>query len=136
MTSLVYLARLGARLPPWATYTPCSGHRIFLASVMVAAKVLNDMRPKNKQWTRYAVVKGYPWFEFTLRDVNLMERQFLSLLDWDIQVIEDDLFEHFEPLLAPIRWRKQPRQPTCDLFLHVRDHDHDGEQNQDLADND
>lgn len=103
MTSLVFLARLRARLPPVAKGMRCTVHRIFLASLVLAAKNLNDSSPKNKHWARYTAVRGYPGFGFSLAEVNLMERQLLFLLDWDTRVNEEDLFEHFEPFLAPIR---------------------------------
>jgi hypothetical protein len=45
-----------------------------------------------------------------LPEVNLMERQLLYLLDWDTRVAEEDLFEHFEPFLAPIRTRLRLQQ--------------------------
>lgn len=107
MTSLVYLARLQSRLPPVAKGMRCTVHRIFLASLILAAKNLNDSSPKNKHWARYTPVKGYEGFGFALPEVNLMERQLLFLLDWDTRVTEDDLFEHFEPFLAPIRFQLQ-----------------------------
>lgn len=103
MTSLVYLARLQSRLPPVAKGMRCTVHRIFLASLILAAKNLNDSSPKNKHWARYTSVKGYDGFGFSLAEVNLMERQLLYLLDWETRVTEDDLFEHLEPFLAPIR---------------------------------
>lgn len=103
MTSLVFLARLRARLPPVAKGMRCTVHRIFLASLILAAKNLNDSSPKNKHWARYSMVNGYNGFGFSLAEVNLMERQLLFLLDWNTRVTEEDLFTHLEPFLAPIR---------------------------------
>ncbi|KAK5257457.1 PHO85 cyclin-1 [Cryomyces antarcticus] len=103
MTSLVYLARLEKRLPPVAKGMRCTVHRIFLASLILAAKNLNDQSPKNKHWARYTAVVGYPEFGFSITEVNLMEKQLLFLLDWDMRVTTDDLYTHFEPFLAPIR---------------------------------
>ncbi|KAM0716623.1 hypothetical protein Q7P37_008068 [Cladosporium fusiforme] len=108
MTSLVYLDRLAQRLPPVAKGMRCTVHRIFLASLILAAKNLNDSSPKNKHWARYTSVRGFDNFGFSITEVNLMEKQLLGLLDWDLNVSEADLFHHFEPFLAPIRsWQAQ-----------------------------
>jgi PHO85 cyclin-1 len=109
MTSLVYLSRLQQRLPPVAKGMKCTAHRIFLASLILAAKNLNDSSPKNKHWARYTAVRGHDNFGFSLTEVNLMEKQLLGLLDWDLRVTEDDLYYHLEPFLAPIR-QYQTRQ--------------------------
>lgn len=110
MSSLVYLARLRARLPPVAKGMRCTVHRIFLASLILAAKNLNDSSPKNKHWARYTSVKGYDGFGFSLPEVNLMERQLLFLLDWETRVTEEDLLEQLEPMLSPIRRRYLVKQ--------------------------
>lgn len=103
MTSLVYLGRLQQRLPPVAKGMRCTAHRIFLAALILAAKNLNDSSPKNKHWARYTAVRGFDNFGFSLTEVNLMEKQLLGLLEWDLRVTEDDLYYHLEPFLAPIR---------------------------------
>jgi len=103
MTSLVYLHRLKAKLPTVAKGMRCTVHRIFLASLILAAKNLNDSSPKNKHWARYTSVRGFPDFSFSITEVNLMEKQMLFLLDWDLRIRPTDLYQHLEPFLAPIR---------------------------------
>ena len=105
MSSLVYLSRLQQKLPPVAKGMRCTVHRIFLASLILAAKNLNDSSPKNKHWARYSATKGYEGFGFSLTEVNLMEKQLLFLLDWDLRISNDDLLAHLEPFLGPIRSR-------------------------------
>jgi len=103
MSSLVYLSRLRSRLPPVAKGMRCTVHRIFLAALILAAKNLNDSSPKNKHWARYTAVRGYENFGFSITEVNLMEKQLLFLLDWDLRINPEDLYYHLEPFLAPIR---------------------------------
>jgi PHO85 cyclin-1 len=103
MASLVYLGRLQERLPKVAKGMQCTLHRIFLAALILAAKNLNDSLPKNKHWARYTSVRGYPSFGFSITEVNLMEKQMLYLLDWDLRIRNDDLYKSLDPFLAPIR---------------------------------
>ena len=110
MSSLVYLSRLQQRLPPVAKGMRCTVHRIFLASLILAAKNLNDSSPKNKHWARYSSVKGYEGFGFSITEVNLMEKQLLFLLDWDLRIVNDDLYTHLEPFLGPIRVRQEQNE--------------------------
>jgi hypothetical protein len=71
---------------------PCTRHRVFLATLIVAAKYLNDSSPKCKHWARYGAL-------FSLAEVNLMEKQLLYLLDYDLRMTEDQLLEAFAVFL-------------------------------------
>ncbi|KAK4234331.1 cyclin-U4-1 [Achaetomium macrosporum] len=104
MSSLVYLRRLKSRLQPMAKGLRCTTHRIFLASLILAAKYLNDSSPKNKHWANYSAVSTHAYnFGFSRTEVNLMEKQLLFLLDWDLRITEQDLYYELDHFLAPIR---------------------------------
>jgi len=106
MSTLVYLNRLKSRLQPMAKGLRCTSHRIFLAALILAAKYLNDSSPKNKHWANYSVISNSAChFGFSRTEVNLMEKQLLLLLDWDLRITEEDLYRELDVFLSPIRRR-------------------------------
>lgn len=105
MSTLVYLQRLKSRLAPMAKGLRCTTHRIFLASLILAAKYLNDSSPKNKHWANYSVfaTPDAGAFGFSRTEVNLMERQLLLLLDYNLRFTVGDLYRVLEPFLTSLR---------------------------------
>ncbi|KAI1473232.1 cyclin [Daldinia caldariorum] len=104
MSTLVYLTRLKSRLQPMAKGLRCTTHRIFLAALILAAKYLNDSSPKNKHWAGYSHMNTEAYsFGFSRTEVNLMEKQLLFLLEWELRITEEDLYRELDLFLAPIR---------------------------------
>lgn len=130
MASLVYLKRIRARLQLPARGIRCTSHRIFLGSLILASKYLNDAPPINKNWAKYTTITtNYYQFSFSCTEVNLMEKELLALLEWDLHIHENDLYQEFSSFLEPLhqyvldvqarksqrRDEKQPQKDTRGL---------------------
>ncbi|KZV73987.1 hypothetical protein PENSPDRAFT_554670, partial [Peniophora sp. CONT] len=80
--SLFLLQRLKARFP---AAKGSSGHRLFISAFMLASKIICDDTYSNKSWC--IVAQGM----FALREINQMEREMCSYLEWQLNVDKDVL---------------------------------------------
>jgi PHO85 cyclin-1 len=71
----------------------CTHHRVFLAVLIVSAKYLNDSSPKNSHWATYAKF-------LDVRQVTTIEREILSILDYDLQFDEIEACTFFAPFMS------------------------------------
>ncbi|KAI1791231.1 hypothetical protein LXA43DRAFT_1074419 [Ganoderma leucocontextum] len=84
--ALYLLQRLKARFP---AARGSSGHRLFISAFMIASKVIWDDTYANKSWS--IVGQGM----FPLREINQMEREMCSYLEWQVN-IEPNALKEFE----------------------------------------
>ncbi|KAF8496733.1 hypothetical protein F5888DRAFT_361422 [Russula emetica] len=75
--ALHLLQRLKARFP---AAKGSSGHRLFISAFMLASKIICDDTYSNKSWC--IVGQGM----FALREINQMEREMCSYLEWQLNV--------------------------------------------------
>lgn len=104
MTALVYLNRLRGILPGNAVGMGTTRHRIFLASLILSAKTLNDSSPLNRHWTKYT--DGL----LTNKEINLAERELISLLRWNLNISEKELALVLHPFLLKIKLDLRKKQ--------------------------
>ena len=89
MMSLIYLSWFRDRSSPHAIGRASTPHRVFLAALMLAHKVHNDDSANNACWANFSAVPECGFAGFSKVEVNLMERQFLAGLDWDVHINAD-----------------------------------------------
>ncbi|KAH6705899.1 PHO85 cyclin-1 [Verticillium dahliae] len=99
MSTIIYLSRLKQRLQS-CQGSPYTCHRIFLIVLILSVKYHDDTPYTNKTWAylSHIVTRNYA-FRLSCDDINLMERQVLLLLDWNLCISEDDLFAALMPIL-------------------------------------
>ncbi|KAL7940386.1 hypothetical protein V8C42DRAFT_337601 [Trichoderma barbatum] len=88
-------------MPPYPWIISSTGHRIFFSCLILAAKYLNDITPNNSHWSWWSyMVWDNNLFGFSQLEVDLMERQLLNMLDWDLRITDFDIYDAFKaPLL-------------------------------------
>ncbi|KAI0315301.1 hypothetical protein OF83DRAFT_1028823, partial [Amylostereum chailletii] len=75
--ALYLLQCLKARFP---AANGSSGHRLFISVFMLAAKIICDNAYSNKSW--YSAAQSM----FALHEINQMEREMCSYLEWQLNV--------------------------------------------------
>lgn len=98
MTTLVYLHRLKQVIPANSIGMHTTHHRIFLGSLLLAAKFTNDSSPMNKHWTTYT--DGL----LTLREVNALEIEMIQYIGWgNLNFTNEHLILSLQYFLDPIK---------------------------------
>ncbi|KIP02485.1 hypothetical protein PHLGIDRAFT_51998, partial [Phlebiopsis gigantea 11061_1 CR5-6] len=67
--------------------------RVFLGALILAHKYCNDHTMKNMYWSRCTGVFGK-------RDVGIIEREFLQVLDYKLSFHESDLLSHHSAIMS------------------------------------
>ncbi|CAI5760030.1 unnamed protein product [Candida verbasci] len=97
LATLIYLQKLKIKLPKNVQGLACTRHRILLTCLILSSKFHNDSSPKNKHWAKYT--DGL----FNVKDINLMERQLIYLLNWDLKVSNEEMCIAYQSFLEPIK---------------------------------
>ena len=92
----------------------CTRHRVFLATLIVASKYLNDSAPKNKHWAEYAGGMFEP------SEINLMEKQLLYLLDYDLRFDEEEAITHFSPFMPSLSPKAKETRAAAVSYAKAR----------------
>ena len=100
MTTLLYLSRLRSKLTRAAKGIRSTPHGIFLACLILSEKFLDDCSLYNKDWAAYS---QFGEFSLSNQEINIMEKELLLLLDWNLKFEPSELGYHLEPFLIRIR---------------------------------
>ncbi|ORY33962.1 hypothetical protein BCR39DRAFT_577668 [Naematelia encephala] len=82
--ALLLLQRLKTRFP---AARGSSGHRLFISAFMIASKVICDDTYSNQSWGIVAQKM------FALKEINQMEREMCGYLEWNLNVMGDEVLE-------------------------------------------
>ncbi|KAH8798472.1 hypothetical protein DL96DRAFT_887822 [Flagelloscypha sp. PMI_526] len=114
IAALAYLTRaqpyLNIAREEWAL------ERVFLGALIVASKYTNDHALKNIHWAECTGI-------FCKHDVGRVEREFLSVIDWELVLSESDLLNHHDGLTLSLHKRNRA-QCLHPAFASQPDHKH------------
>jgi len=85
LCAFVLLERLQKELPAKAYGSAETCHRVFMAALILTNKLLFDVPIKNQDWAKYSQI-------YSLLEVNLMEKQFLTLIRFNIHLTDEVLW--------------------------------------------
>lgn len=102
-TAFFYLNRL-KRMQPRCKGSPGSGHCLFLVAIMIACKYLHDDTFDNSAWA--TVSCGL----LTLEQINLMEKDVLGLLKFNLFIKHDEWHKFTQALHQDLRYEFQARR--------------------------
>ncbi|TEB27316.1 cyclin-like protein, partial [Coprinellus micaceus] len=88
-TALIFLQRLKSRFPG---IRGSSGHRLILSALILASKFMCDNSYTNKSWE--LITNGM----FAVGDINQMERELCSYLNWELAV-NNQILSDFEKFI-------------------------------------
>ena len=77
--AMIYIGRFKAHLSPASVGSHDTRHRLFMVSLMLASKFLNDQSLTNKAWAKASGL-------FSLSEISMMEMDFLTVLRFDLFV--------------------------------------------------
>lgn len=86
LATLVYLQRFKSRFSKNALGSSSTKHRLLLICLVVSVKYHCDMCPSNALWSYYT--NGV----FSANDINVMERQLLRTLNWNMEVSAKEMY--------------------------------------------
>ncbi|ORX53102.1 hypothetical protein DM01DRAFT_1407876 [Hesseltinella vesiculosa] len=93
LVALIYLERAKLRLPSHAVGSPDTSHRLFLASLLLASKLLQGSTWTTATLTKHRVYKLCRGL-YSYREIESIERGFLKLIEYQCWVDDRDL-HHF-----------------------------------------
>eukprot|EP01064_Diplonema_japonicum_P011588 TRINITY_DN189_c1_g1_i3.p1 TRINITY_DN189_c1_g1~~TRINITY_DN189_c1_g1_i3.p1 ORF type:complete len:258 (+),score=35.57 TRINITY_DN189_c1_g1_i3:208-981(+) len=104
--AFILIKRLHARLP--TLMTPLTVHRVVLCAFMVAMKCTSDRVLSNKLVAKYGGV--------AIANLNVMERHFLSVLDWDVFISKEEYVQLDALYSVPLSSAASKRLAAAVLF--------------------